>query len=160
MRPQDGLTREEQLDLMRSLLSDSWDLSDGHEAPLHVDILYRQILTEAFGKLKNELRLPRLKILYTFLCTMERVSTSVAAGLLSDSSDMVERADQVVRDFMQFSTSRMARFFGIMLHFQTSFLLGLAHSSPCHVQGLVRLLICLVIQPPIMLFSPTLAFVL
>jgi hypothetical protein len=98
MTPQAGLTREEQLNLMGSLLSDSWDLSEGPEEPLQVDILYRQILSEAFGKLKNELRLARLRILYTLLCTEERVSTSVAAGLLSDSSDMVGRANQVVSD--------------------------------------------------------------
>ena len=98
MTPQDGLTREEQLNLMGNLLNDSWDASEGPEEPLQVDILYRQILLEAFGKLKNELRLARLRILYTLLCTEERVSTSVAAGLLSDSSDMAGRANQVVSD--------------------------------------------------------------
>ena len=97
MTPQAGLTREEQLSLMGSLLSDSWDPSEGPE-PLQVDIIYRQILLEAFGKLKNELRLARLSILYTLLCTEECVSTSVAAGLLSDSPDMVGRANQVVSD--------------------------------------------------------------
>jgi hypothetical protein len=98
MTPQSRLTREEQLNLMGSLLSDSWYPSEGPEEPLQVDILYRQILSEAFGRLKNELRLARLSILYTLLCTKERVSTSVAAGLLSDSSDMVERANLVVSD--------------------------------------------------------------
>ena len=98
MTPQAGLTREEQVNLMGSLLKDSWDLSEGPEEPLQVDILYRQILSEAFGKLRNELRLARLRILYTLLCTEERVSTSVAAGLLSDSSHMVGRANQVVSD--------------------------------------------------------------
>ena len=109
MTPQAGLTRKEQLTLMGSLLGDScgpkpWDSSEGPEEPLQVDILYWQILFEAFGKLKNELRLARLRILFTLLCTEERVSTSVAAGLLSDSfdsfdfSDMVERAKQVVSD--------------------------------------------------------------
>jgi len=98
--PQFGLTKEEQLNLMGGLLGDSsgsksCDLS---EEPLQVDILYCQILSEAFGKLKSELRLARLRILYTLLCTEERVSTSVAAGLLSDSADMVERANQVVSD--------------------------------------------------------------
>jgi len=100
MTPQARLTREEQLSLMGGLLGNScgpkpWDPSEGPEEPLQVDILYRQILSEAFGKLKTELRLARLRILYTLLCTEERVSTSVAAGLLSDSS---ERANQVVGD--------------------------------------------------------------
>ena len=95
MTPQAGMIREEQLNLMGCLLSDGWDLSDSPEEPLQVDILYRQILFEAFGKLKNELRLARLRILYTLLCTEERVSTSVVSGLLSNSSDMV---GQVVSD--------------------------------------------------------------
>ena len=98
MTPRAKLTRGEQLDLMRGLLSDNWDLSEGPEEPLQVDVLYRQILFEAFSKLKNELRLARLRILYTLLCTEERVSTSVVAGLLSNSSDMVERANLVVSD--------------------------------------------------------------
>jgi hypothetical protein len=103
MTPQDGLTKGEQLKLMRSLLGDSgglkpWDPNEDSEEPLQVDIIYRQILFEAFGRLKKELRLPRLRILYTLLCTEERVSVSVAAGLLSDSSDMVECANQVVSD--------------------------------------------------------------
>ena len=98
MTPQAGLTRVEQLNLMGSLLSDGWDLSEDPEEPLQVDVLYRQILFEAFGKLKKELRLARLRILYTILCTVERVSTSVVAGLLSNSSEMVERASQVVSD--------------------------------------------------------------
>ena len=101
MTPQPKLTREEQLNLMRGLLSDSWDLSEGPEDPLQVDVLYRQILFEAFGKLKIELRLARLRILYTLLYTEERVSTSVVARLLSDSSvssDMVGRANYVVSD--------------------------------------------------------------
>ena len=98
MRPQAGLTREEQVNLMEILLSGSWDPSEGPQETLQVDILYRQILYEAFGKLESKLQLARLRILYTFLCTEERVSTSVAAELLSDSSNMVERANQVVRD--------------------------------------------------------------
>ena len=98
MTSQAGLTREEQLNLMGGLLSDSWGLSKGPEEPLQVDILYQQILSEAFGKLKDELCLAHLRILYTLLCTEEHVSTSVAAGLLSDSSDMVGCANQVVSD--------------------------------------------------------------
>jgi AAA ATPase domain len=96
MTPQAGLAREEQLKLMRIMLSNSWDPSKGPKEPLEVDKLYRQILFEAFGKLENEVCLPRLRILYTLLCTEERVSTSVAAGLVSDSSDMVGIANQVV----------------------------------------------------------------
>jgi hypothetical protein len=103
MTPQARLTRGEQLKLMKSLLGDGggpepWDPNEGSKEPLQVDILYCQILSEAFGRLTKELRLTRLKILYTLLCTEERVSVSVAAGLLSDSPDMVECANQVVSD--------------------------------------------------------------
>jgi hypothetical protein len=103
MTPQDGLTRGEQLKLMRNLLGDSgdpkpWDPNEDPEEPLQVDILYHQIVSEAFGRLKKELCLPHLRFLYTLLCTKECVSVSVAARLLSDSSDMVECANQVVRD--------------------------------------------------------------
>jgi len=102
IKRQAGLSKGEQLNLMGSLLGDSGsktlDPSEGPKEPLQVDILYRQILSEAFGKLTNELRLARLRILHTLLCTEERVSTLVAAELLSDSGDMVERANQVVSD--------------------------------------------------------------
>jgi hypothetical protein len=98
MTPQGGMTRVEQLKLMRILLSNSWDPSEGPKEVLQVDMLYRQILSEAFGKLEKAVCLPRLSILYTLLCTAERVSTSVTAGLLSGSSDMIESANQVVRD--------------------------------------------------------------
>ena len=101
LTPQVGLSREEQLNLMRGLLSgswDSWDISEGPEDPLRVDVLYRHILFEAFGKRKNGLRLAHLRILYTLLCTEECVSTSVAAGLLSNSPDMVGHANRIVSD--------------------------------------------------------------
>ena len=58
---------------------------------------------------------------------------------------------------MQFSTLLMAGFIGIMLPSQTSFLLRLAQGSKCPSQIqllarlLFRLLICLVIQPLIMM---------
>jgi len=101
MTPQDGLTKEEQVDLMGSLLSnsigsESLDPIEDADEPLQIDILYRQILSEALGKLKKELRLARLRILHTFLCTEEHVSMSVAAGLLSASVGMIEQAKQVV----------------------------------------------------------------
>jgi hypothetical protein len=71
MTPQDEMTKGEQLTLMRSLLSKSWDPIEGSKEPLQVDILYCQILTKAFGNLEDEVYLPRLKILYTLLCTEE-----------------------------------------------------------------------------------------
>jgi hypothetical protein len=90
MTPQAGLTREEQVNLMGSLLSDRSDASEGSEEPLpvQVDILYHQwqILSEVFGKLKNELRLARLRILCTHRGACLHISCSRTA---SDSSDMV-----------------------------------------------------------------------
>ena len=41
MTPQAGLTRVEQLKLMRILLSNGWETSEGPKEPLQVDILYR-----------------------------------------------------------------------------------------------------------------------
>jgi len=68
------------------------------EEPLLVDSLYRQILSEALSKLNDELLDARLRILHTLLCTEERVSTLVAAKLLSNSADMVGRAESVISD--------------------------------------------------------------
>jgi hypothetical protein len=98
MTPRTRMTRNEQLNLMDNLLSDRPYPSEGPEELLLVDILYCRILSEAFGGLTNKLCLARLSVLYTFLCTKERVSTSVAAGLLSDSFDMLEHANYVVND--------------------------------------------------------------
>ena len=163
--PQTGLTREEQLDLMGSLLSDSWDPSEGFEEPLQVDILYRQILFEAFGKLRNKLRLPRLQILYTLLCTEERVSTSVAAKLVSNSSDMVGRANQVVRDLHAvlyisdgkvfwyhasfpdfiFSQAR-SRFMMPMTYLGTSFQIDMSCDPAFHHSLLTRSCLCIMMS--------------
>ncbi|KNZ77573.1 hypothetical protein J132_05107 [Termitomyces sp. J132] len=98
-----GATLGEQHELMRQLLdppkiiksSESPDLS---EATAPIGALYHQILSEAFQVPKNLIP-TRLKILHNILCAEERISTSIAARLLSDAADkdMKERADDLVK---------------------------------------------------------------
>jgi len=51
-----------------------------------LDDLYLQILSDAFHGLRPDARTRRLQILYTFLCTAERTSTSTAVDLLFSSN--------------------------------------------------------------------------
>jgi len=51
-----------------------------------LDHLYLQILLDAFQDLQPSVRTRRLQILYTFLCTAERTSTSIAVELLFPSN--------------------------------------------------------------------------
>jgi len=51
-----------------------------------LDHLYLRILLDAFQDLQPEVRSRRLQILYTFLCTAERTSTSIAVELLFPSN--------------------------------------------------------------------------
>ncbi|KAG5716196.1 hypothetical protein E4T56_gene10766 [Termitomyces sp. T112] len=99
-----GATSGEQHELMRQLLnppkimksSEFLDIS-GATAP--IDALYHQILSEAF-QVPEYLIQARLNILHNILCAEERISTSIAAGLLSnatDVKDMKERADDLVK---------------------------------------------------------------
>ncbi|KAG5728461.1 hypothetical protein E4T56_gene19548 [Termitomyces sp. T112] len=58
------------------------------------------ILSEAFDQVKKNHVQTRLKILHTILCAEERISTSVAAGLLHNTTnvkDIKERADDLVQ---------------------------------------------------------------
>ena len=52
-----------------------------------LDKLYIQILLHVFGDLERDILLHRLHILYTFLCTAERSSTSIVTSLLPCDSD-------------------------------------------------------------------------
>jgi hypothetical protein len=96
--PRPKMAKDEQLDLMGELLDHTWPMSasDHHTAVSLVDELYRQILWVAFSDLENKLFHARLNILYTFLCTEERVSPSIAV-LLSDGG-VEEKARIVVYD--------------------------------------------------------------
>ena len=96
--PRSKMTKGEQLQLMGELLNDvSPMFRSTHKSSL-VDELYKQILWAAFSELNDDLLRTRLNILHTILCTQERVSVSVAAALHSDSDDLREVADVVVKD--------------------------------------------------------------
>ncbi|KIM38564.1 hypothetical protein M413DRAFT_420330, partial [Hebeloma cylindrosporum] len=99
MSPHPDLTKDEQCSLMGKLLGSSSNpkSAEPSKAMILIDTLYRQILSEAFSGLDDELISVRLKILHNLLCTQERVSTSVAAELFSESAGMVNRADSLVR---------------------------------------------------------------
>lgn len=92
--PRSQMTKGEQLKLMKTLLSST---SGGNTTSL-IDDLYQQILLAAFRGLDDDLLQDRLKILHTLLCTEERVSTLVAARLVSDDPDMGEKAKLVIGD--------------------------------------------------------------
>ena len=72
------LAASEQLKRLRSLLSSTSSALDS------IDQLYQQIMIEAFAGLNDEPELLsiRLCILYTFLCSAERISPSIVATLL------------------------------------------------------------------------------
>ena len=96
--PRPEMTEDEQLQLMGELLDDVSSVFESADTPSLVDNLYKQVLWAAFSKLNNSLFRTRLNVLHTILCTQERVSTSVAAALLSDSNKMRDVADVVVKD--------------------------------------------------------------
>ena len=91
--PRPKMAKFEQIDLMSKLSGSTWVMSSATGSL--VDELYQQILWEAFSNLENEQFDRRLSILHTFLCTEERVSPSVAAGLISDKG-MEELASIIV----------------------------------------------------------------
>ena len=88
-------TAQEQRNLLKKLFSVSASqILPGATALL--DKLYIQILLHAFSDFEGDIRLHRLHILFTFLCTSERTSTSVVNELLltddfgSDSASVAE----------------------------------------------------------------------
>jgi len=91
--PQKKMAPQEQLSLMNELLCSMPDVTAG---PSLIDNLYQQILSVAFRGFKGQIFRDRLNVLHTFLCTEERVSTSVAGRLTSDSEGMKEIASLVV----------------------------------------------------------------
>jgi hypothetical protein len=75
---------QEQKKLLKKLVSFSNSTTPqmlpGLTAPL--DELYNQILVYAFGSFEGDVLLDRLHVLFTFLCTSERTSTSIVTKLL------------------------------------------------------------------------------
>ena len=94
LTPHCSITTREQCRLLNELLSHK--PASGATQPLLIDELYQHILYQAFYHLPEDLRNARLCILHTFLCTIERTSTSVTAALLSEPDD--EIVDAVLKD--------------------------------------------------------------
>ncbi|PPQ94743.1 hypothetical protein CVT25_007691, partial [Psilocybe cyanescens] len=84
-----SITDIEQMRRLNKFLSKPSGISRKDKSP--IDELYEQILCEAFSDFMDEEDLnPRLRILFTFLCTFERISTSVAAGLMDDDDELAK----------------------------------------------------------------------
>ncbi|KAF5320246.1 hypothetical protein D9611_011284 [Ephemerocybe angulata] len=77
------LSRHEQKQALASLfLGSSNSQKKTPSATRLLDVLYSQILTEAFEGFDTEFRINRLRVLHTFLSTPERTSTTTVASLL------------------------------------------------------------------------------
>lgn len=89
-------TPPEQRKLLKKLFPVSIISPISPDATALLDDLYIQILLHAFGDFKGDIRLHRLHILFTFLCTSERTSTAIVTELLltddvdSDSASVAE----------------------------------------------------------------------
>ena len=94
LTPRRSITRREQSTLLEELLSRK--SASGATQSLLIDDLYQHILRQAFSDLSEDILRARLRILHTFLCTIERTSTSVTAALLSEPDDEIVKA--VLRD--------------------------------------------------------------
>jgi hypothetical protein len=82
--------------MLNDLLSKSYEPASACKTTFLIDELYRQIMCGAFSELEGKFLTRRLRILYTFLCTAERTSTSIVAALILDIDDDEARA--VLRD--------------------------------------------------------------
>jgi len=96
LTPHRSITFREQTKLLGNLLSNSYESAFASDATLLIDELYKHIMRDTFSNYKEQLLIDRLRILYTFLCTAERTSTSIVAALLPEGDDDATRA--VVED--------------------------------------------------------------
>ena len=93
-----GHTPLEQKNLLKKLLSapnSTRTLQTSPRATALLDELYTQILSHVFRGFEGDILLHRLHILYTFLCTAERSSTSIVTSLLNDDSDSDTASESV-----------------------------------------------------------------
>ena len=96
LTPADSITVGEQTEMLKDFLSKSYEpASSSDDATSLIDELYRQIMCDTFSKFNPKVLARRLRILYTFLCTAERTSTSIVAALILDGDDV---ARAVVHD--------------------------------------------------------------
>ena len=88
----DGITPDEQTEMLKNLLSKSYEPASVGDATFLIDGLYRQIMYDTFSPFKGKILIRRLRILYTILCTAERTSTSTVAALVADGNDELAKA--------------------------------------------------------------------
>ena len=89
----DSMSKRGQINRTKKLLKSKIANSAGGSL---IDNLYQQILLAVFQDLDEEEFKERLDLLHTFLCTVERVSPSIAGQLLSESEDLSETAQLFV----------------------------------------------------------------
>jgi hypothetical protein len=92
LTPHRSITAREQTKMLENLVSKSYQPVSVNDTTFLIDALYRQIMVDAFSKFKDEFLTCRLHILYTFLCTAERTSTSIVAALVAEGDDDVALA--------------------------------------------------------------------
>ena len=88
LTPHRSITVREQTEMLENLVSKSHHPASTNNATFLIDALYRQIMVDAFSKFKDGFLTRRLRILYTFLCTAESTSTSIAAALSEGYDDV------------------------------------------------------------------------
>ena len=87
LTPHRSVTMGDQTEMLGDLLSNSYDPASASDATFLIDELYRQIMHDTFSKYKGKFLTRRLHILYTFLCTAERTSTSTVAALVEGDNE-------------------------------------------------------------------------
>ncbi|KNZ78071.1 hypothetical protein J132_02261 [Termitomyces sp. J132] len=101
INPRIGLTSNDQKKRMKQLLDSSLSQKPDHpvKASLQIDMLYSQILSEAFADFEIHEVQARLIILWNLLCAEERISPIVAARLsgYDDKKDMEECAEYLIQ---------------------------------------------------------------
>ena len=90
--PRRPITVREQTKMLKNLLSKSDEPVSVSDTTSLIDELYRRIMCDTFSPFKGEILVCRLRILYTFLCTAERTSTSTVAALVADSDNEAAKA--------------------------------------------------------------------
>ncbi|KAH0579479.1 hypothetical protein H2248_002338 [Termitomyces sp. 'cryptogamus'] len=100
INPRRGLTSNDQKKRMKQLLDSSLSHQTHHpvKATLQIDMLYSQILSEAFEKHSKDEIQARLVILWNLFCAEECISPIVAARLSGsdDEKDMEECAEYLI----------------------------------------------------------------
>ena len=92
LTPHRSITVKEQTEMLNDFLSKSYEPNSSRDATFLVDELYRWIMYDAFSNFSGKGLVRRLDILYTFLCTAERTSTSIVAALVPDGDEETAKA--------------------------------------------------------------------